>query len=459
VAQEIEETVDQIVVLTKPASFRAVAQVTQKTGIVYPMQGCSQSWKSGAYYQGGGIVLKTKEILILTGDAGLGHRSAAEAIAAALEERYGDDCAVEVANPLNDERVPAALREGQSGYDRVIQELPGLYEFGYEATDAAAPASMLEAVLTVMLFSVVRDLVRHHDPDVILSTFPLLQAPVGAVRLIEGRHIPLITVITDLTTNHRIWFHQASDLVVVPTEEAHQLALDYGFSPEAVKVIGIPVDPALAEKGLDPTTVRSQLGWDPDLKTVLAVGSQRVRNLPEALRGLNHAGLPVQLVIVAGGNDSLYQELQDTEWHATMHLYNFVDDLPRFMRASDCILCKAGGLIVTEALASGLPLLLMDVLPGQETGNAEYVVEHGAGEEAAGPISVLETVYHWLDQDGALLAERAKNARSLGRPLAAYEIAELAWTAQEWLPLSPDEKAPGRAQLVELLDRYNVPWR
>ncbi|MGD8473502.1 MAG: glycosyltransferase [Anaerolineae bacterium] len=403
--------------------------------------------------------MTTRQILILTGDAGLGHRSAAEAIAAALEEQYGDDCAIEIANPLNDDRVPAALREGQSGYDQVIQELPGLYEMGYQATDAAVPASMLEAVLTVMLFSVVRDLVDHHDPDVIVSTFPLLQAPVGAVRLIEGRQIPLITVITDLTTNHRIWFHQASDLVIVPTEKARQLALDYGFLAESVQVIGIPVDPALVQESPTGSALRSELGWDPNLKTVLAVGSDRVRNMPEALRGLNHSGLPVQLVVVAGGNDSLYEELQDKEWHATAHLYNFVDDLPRLMRASDCILCKAGGLIVTEALASGLPLLLIDVLPGQEAGNAEYIVEHGAGEQAADSISVLEIMYHWLDQDGALLAERAENARSLGRPRAAQEIAKAVWSAKESVFMPSDDAGSGRAQLLDLLDRYSVPWR
>ena len=400
-----------------------------------------------------------KRILILTADAGLGHRSAAEAIAAALEGRYGDDCTVEIANPLSDERLPAALREGQSSYDGVIQELPALYELGYQATDAAVPASMLEAALTIMLFGVVRDLVRSHNPEAIVSTFPLLQAPVGAVRTIEGQHIPLITVITDLTTNHRIWFHKSSDLVVVPTEEAHQLALDYGFSPERVRVIGIPVDPALAERPRDRAALREELNWQPDLTTLLAVGSKRVRNLQEALRGLNHAGLPLQMAIVAGGDDELYRELQDTEWHAVTHLYNFVEEMPRFMHASDLILCKAGGLIVTESLACGLPLLLIDVLPGQETGNAEYVIKHGAGEQVGDPIAVLETAYHWLDDDGALLAERARDAQRLGRPHAAQKIAELVWTAGESLPPLTGEPESDRTQLEDLLDRYDIPWR
>ncbi|MGD8625116.1 MAG: glycosyltransferase [Anaerolineae bacterium] len=403
--------------------------------------------------------MATKQVLILTADAGLGHRSAAEAIAAVLKQRYGSDCAVNIANPLDDERVPSALRDGQSEYDQVIQELPGLYEFGYQATDAALPASVLGSVLTIMLFGVVRDLIHQHDPTVIVNTFPLLQAPVGAVRVMEGRHIPLVTVVTDLTTNHRIWFQQSTDLCIVPTQQAYDLALEYGFAPEGIRLIGIPVDPALAQRPPDRAALRAELGWQPDLTTLLAVGGKRVRSLGDALHGLNHARLPLQMAVVAGGNDELYRQLQDTEWHATTHLYNFVDEMPQFMHASDLILCKAGGLIVTEALACGLPLLLTEVIPGQETGNAQYVVENGAGELTEDPMSVLETVYHWLDADRALLAERAENARRLGCPDAAHNIAELVWTADQIIPSPPTDSQNDRLALIELLERYQVPWR
>jgi 1,2-diacylglycerol 3-beta-galactosyltransferase len=388
----------------------------------------------------------------------MGHRSAAEAVAKALKQRYGEGCKVEIANPLNDERVPAPLREGQSNYDQVIQELPGLYEFGYEVTDAAFPASILEATLSVMLFSAVRDLVHRHDPAVIVSTFPLLQAPIGAVRSLERRKIPLITVVTDLVTNHRTWFHRASDLCVVPSEKAYDLALEQGFPPERVKVIGIPVDPDLAEAVPECRDMRDDLGWQRSLKTLLAVGSKRVRNLPEVLRALNHANLPLQIVVVAGGDDELYYELEETEWHATTHLYNFVDDMPRLMHASDLILCKAGGLIVTEALACGLPLVLMDVLPGQETGNAEFIAKHGAGEVASDPVSVLETVCHWLEHDGALLAERARAARRIGRPQAAHEVADVVWAAPDTLLPQMQETESDRSRLIELLTRFDVPW-
>ncbi len=41
-----------------------------------------------------------KSILILTSDAGFGHRKAAEAIGEAFLELYGEQCEVNIVNPL-----------------------------------------------------------------------------------------------------------------------------------------------------------------------------------------------------------------------------------------------------------------------------------------------------------------------------------------------------------------------
>ncbi len=71
------------------------------------------------------------------------------------------------------------------------------------------------------------------------------------------------------------------------------------------------------------------------------------------------------------------------------------------MHAADAIICKAGGLIVTESLACGLPLLLVDILPGQEAGNAEMILQGGAGDIATTTMEVLETLSHWMINDQA----------------------------------------------------------
>jgi 1,2-diacylglycerol 3-beta-galactosyltransferase len=64
---------------------------------------------------------------------------------------------------------------------------------------------------------------------------------------------------------------------------------------------------------------------------------------------------------------------------------------------------------------------------------------------------------HWLERDGELLAQRARNARRLGRPYAAYDAAKLAWIAAQRGPrLQPRLEIPGRAKLIDLLDRYGI---
>jgi UDP-N-acetylglucosamine:LPS N-acetylglucosamine transferase len=72
-------------------------------------------------------------------------------------------------------------------------------------------------------------------------------------------------------------------------------------------------------------------------------------------------------------------------------------------------------------------LLLIDVIPGQETGNANYVVSGDAGVLAEDSTGVLEAMAHWLAKDRRHYQQQAQNARTLGRPRAAYDIAELAW--------------------------------
>jgi UDP-N-acetylglucosamine:LPS N-acetylglucosamine transferase len=67
------------------------------------------------------------------------------------------------------------------------------------------------------------------------------------------------------------------------------------------------------------------------------------------------------------------------------------------------------------------------MLPGQEVGNARYVVEHQAGAWAPGPVETLATVYEWLRDTPPQLETIQINAKQLGHPRAAYEIAEGIW--------------------------------
>jgi len=402
---------------------------------------------------------KTKKIVILTADAGFGHRSAANALAAAFESTF-TDCLVTIVNPLDDKRAPFFLRESQSDYDKLVKNMPDLYRFGYEASDAMVPATIVESALSVLLYEAIRSVFKNHQPDAIITTYPIYQAPVNAYLAVSGKNIPFFTVITDLVTVHRIWFNKNVDGCFVPTEEVRGLALSSGVPEQKIHTKGIPVHPRIAAETRSKQEIRAELGWKPDLPTFLAVGSKRVEGLNQALHVINHFGAPLQLAVVAGKDKELYDQLQANEWHIPAHLYEFSSEMPLLMRAADAIICKAGGLIVTESLASGLPMLLIDVIPGQEEGNADYVVSNGAGDLVDSYEKTLEVIAHWMMNGAALMKERAENARLLSKPFAAREIAELVHqTLLDKTTASTTTRQANRRSFIKLLTQFQIPWQ
>jgi 1,2-diacylglycerol 3-beta-galactosyltransferase len=399
-----------------------------------------------------------KRILVLTADAGFGHRSAANAIAAALKDSYGERCEVEVINPLDDRRTPGFLRSTQTEYDKFVRQMPNFWKLNYNFSSTTVPAAVLERALTVLLFSVIRSIVKNHQPAAIISTHPFYMAPLDAYLTLRNIQAPYLTAITDLTHIHRLWFNHGADYLLAPTQEAFEQSLTRRFSAERSIITGIPVNPAIVKETRAADEIRAELGWAPGITTMLVVGSKRVKNLMNVLHVLNHSGQPIQLVVVAGGDDVLYTELQAMQWHHVTHLYNYVTSLPQFMKASDLVVSKAGGLIVTETLACGKPLLLVDVTPGQEMGNASYVLNYGAGELAENPLRALEILSHWLENDAALLHERAAVAASLGRPRSAYAIADIAWQAAEHGRLvSKSRLRTWAPRFQELLHTFDIP--
>jgi 1,2-diacylglycerol 3-beta-galactosyltransferase len=117
-------------------------------------------------------------------------------------------------------------------------------------------------------------------------------------------------------------------------------------------------------------------------------------------------------------------------------------------------MCKAGGLVITEALACGRPMILIDAIPGQETGNADYVVQNEAGALALSPVEVLEILADWLRDDGALLKQRAQNACRLGKAEAANDVADILWQAAHHRAKAA--RGAGRVRLVDFLSRNHI---
>jgi len=397
-----------------------------------------------------------KKVLILTADAGSGHRNAAIAVYKALTELYGNELEIKVVNPLDEKKTPAFLKDSQKDYDKWVRNVPELYKFGYDFSDGVVPKTIMESVLIVSLYEVMHNLVEIEQPDVIVTTYPLYQAPIHAALVIRHYHIPVISILTDLATVHHIWFNSEVDIYIVPNEIVKNLAIKSGVTKDKIHVIGIPVDPKISKNTKNKQELRKELNLLENKITIFAVGSKREENLLESLNMLNHSGFDIQLIVSAGNDKSLLQELKDVVWHINTKLYEYIEDMPSYLLASDLVISKAGGLIVTEALACGLPLIMVSIIPGQETGNANYVIEGNAGYSVDNPVQFLEAISHLLLHDKKKLFEMQKNAIELGNADAAYEISKIIRNAVYAEHHNDKKHMDFRLKIVELLSQNQI---
>jgi len=366
----------------------------------------------------------TKNILVLTSDAGFGHRRAAEAVEGALKDAFPDDCAVKIMNPLHDPSLPDLVKSIESGYDDMVVDDPTFYQIAYSATDAPVVAQLMQRITTRVLNDTLSEWMSVYRPDVVLTTYPAFtQAAIRAVETAD-HIVPVDVVVTDLIGVHSLWFHLGATATFVPTGNVYRQALDAGLNKQSVQLTGLPVDPAIARDTRSRKELRQKLGWTEDQLTCIVVGSARTRQTAGIAQLLDRSGLDLQVVAISGGDERIDENLRSIEWRGRVHTYGFVDNMPEMMRAADFIICKAGGLIVTESLACGLPLILYEALPGQEVGNVKYVTESGAGDWSPGPIGALTTCYTWFAGEGEVFKSRRASARKMGKPRAAYEIAE-----------------------------------
>jgi processive 1,2-diacylglycerol beta-glucosyltransferase len=82
---------------------------------------------------------------------------------------------------------------------------------------------------------------------------------------------------------------------------------------------------------------------------------------------------------------------------------------------------KPGGLTSSECLAMGLPMILVNPIPGQEERNADYLLENGAALKAYDSAG-LEFRVKDLLANPRRLASLRENARALGKPDAAGTV-------------------------------------
>ncbi|MEN6410993.1 MAG: glycosyltransferase, partial [Anaerolineaceae bacterium] len=377
-----------------------------------------------------------KRILILTADAGYGHRSAANALAQSFDMQYGSACECRIVNPVFEKSAPVFLRNSQLNYDRTVMQSPGFYRFTYEASDSMEISALVHQTMGMLLYKSMREMVTDYRPDAVITTYHSYEAAFDAVKASKKMKTPFFCVVTDLTNVHKLWFRRTPDRLFVGSDTIQKEAIACGYPPEKITVSGIPVNPAIAHETRSKPEIRRSLGWDESLPTLLIIGSRRVQHLAEDLRAIQSAGLPLQVAVITGGDDEQYQQLHQTSWKMPVYLYPFVKNVPEMMLAADMLASKAGGLVIAEGLACGLPILLIDALPGQEAGNVDFVCNNRVGQYVPAPDDLTNALQNWLAEDQRRMKEFSSRAGQFGKPHAADQIARMIWEAAQLQPQS-----------------------
>jgi 1,2-diacylglycerol 3-beta-galactosyltransferase len=375
-------------------------------------------------------VRRPARILILTADYGSGHRSAARALDVALARAYGDAVRVEISNPIHHPSAPALLRRAESLYLDEVQQTPALYRLQYALTDLPLASLLLDSGARRMLRATMRHVLTESPADVAMSVFPFYSAAVAAAYSGAPTRPGLMTIVTDLGAVHYTWFTESDDYCAVSSEHARAKAIRSGMDPQRLHLTGIPAHPDFGAPRADQATLRRESGLREDLLTVLLLGGGAgIGQLDTFAYALDQAGLSVQLLIVAGRNAPLAEELRAHSWTIPVGIYEFVP-LVDLMHVADVVATKAGGLTISEALAAGKPLLIHGVIPGQEEGNLRYIQEHGAGAWTPDPPALVAQIARWLAQPEEL-QRFTEAACRIGRPDAARQVAQLAWELAE----------------------------
>ena len=387
----------------------------------------------------------TKRAMFLISDTGGGHRSAANAITAALDEigtphpfeHRVEDVAAHCSFPLTQLGL---------GYSMALRYAPPVYGALYYATNGRRRYKALIRFCEPLYRERLRDLFVDYRPDVIVSVHPLLNhAALRARADADMQQVPIVTVVTDLGKVHESWLVADADAVVVPAREVYQRALSRGVPPARLRLLGHPIHPKFDDVTGTPAELRAQLGLPTDRRIVmLMAGGEGGGKLLSTTLALARARLPVHLVVVCGRNDHLQQKLQEmaASLPTPMHVLGFTDNIPEYFRAADLLVTKAGPGTLAEANAAQLPVVVYDYVPGQERGNVDFVRHNGLGAVAIhGASEVVAAVRSMIRTPERLTAIR-HNQEIVAPRRSSRRIAALIARIAETGTIPPQQDLP-----------------
>jgi processive 1,2-diacylglycerol beta-glucosyltransferase len=368
-----------------------------------------------------------RRVLILSASAGTGHVRAA----AALEKVFRQRPEVGAVRNIDALRFTNRLfRDFYSKlYIQLVQRAPTILGIVYNSMDEPWKTDRMRLMLDRLNTGPLERFIAKFKPDITVCTH-FLPAEIISYLISKGKlDARLSIVVTDLDV-HAMWLCRTFHRYFVALEESKIHLQVLGLPGDHITVSGIPIDPAFGQRE-NRDELRLKAGFDTQHPLFLisggALGVSPAAGVLEALSRLRH---PAQAIVICGKNTEMQaaMEKQARDVEAanpglTIRVMGYTDEMHRWMHMSDLFIGKPGGLTTAEALACGLPMIIVAPIPGQEERNSDHLLEKGIALKCNEFTTLAYKIDGLLDQPAVLQSMREK-AFAYARPRAAETIAD-----------------------------------
>ncbi len=357
--------------------------------------------------------------LVLTAGFGEGHNAAARAVAEAWISREGPGTATVL--DVHATAAPRLNRWARRGYLCAINRTPGLWRAVYGWLDrsrvAARALGALPAERRVLEAAAVRE-----QPDAILCSFPGYAFPLAALRSAGRIDQPFFNIVTDSISLNSLWWRAGADGWFVPNEESAEVMRTAGVDATRLWITGFPVRRAFAAHAGRLSPPELARGARPRVLLIVNSGTRHAAETAERL--LRETDWDV--TCTAGRDAALRRRLETAAAGRAIPsaILGWTEEIPRLLMTHHVVVSKAGGATTQEALAARCPMIVNQIVPGQEEGNYELLRRHGIGAFADSPMATLGALRGAFAGGGQLWRRWRAALAPLSRPAAADAIVD-----------------------------------
>lgn len=380
-----------------------------------------------------------------------GHRQATLAIQQALRQ-LDPDIEAPAINGFG-YTYPLLEKIVNKAYMSVIKRTPRVWDYLYDNPSIVKSSQSIQHFLHKTSHAKIGKLFARHRPGAIVCTQAF---PCGMVADYKREHkldVKLIGVLTDFAP-HSYWINDGVDYYIVPSEDVKERLVAKGVAPDLIRAYGIPLRAKFASR-LDPRPIADKMGLDPGVPTILVMGGgQGLGPIKKIVESLVKIRMYAQIIVLAGTNKKIIKSLRKccARSDKKILIMEFATNVDELMELATLIVTKPGGMTTAESLAKGLPMVIINPIPGQEMRNTDFLIQKGIGIRVHEVKAIGEEIEILLNAPERLEA-MSKAAYANARPYASLDIARLILGMEETLPFSVSSTPSGRELTAGSPDR------